>query len=145
MIRGIRGATTVERNDEGEILGRTLDLLRAIVRNNRITAERIAMVHFTMSPDLDAAFPAAALRRMPGRGWARVPAICSTEVAVPGSLRRAIRVLVLADVAGGARDVRHEYAGGAAALRPDLVSSRARAGGKRSASSKASRRSTSKR
>ena len=56
MIRGIRGATTVGRNNEGEILDRTLDLLRSIVRDNRLTAERIAMVHFTMSPDLDAAF-----------------------------------------------------------------------------------------
>jgi chorismate mutase len=123
MLRGIRGATTVERNDRGEILERTVALLRAIVRNNGLTAERIAMAHFTMSPDLDAAFPAEALRKMPGAGWERVPAICSTEVAVPGSLRRAIRVLVLAETAGKARDIRHEYAGGAAALRPDLVSS----------------------
>lgn len=123
MIRGIRGATTVERNDRIEILERTADLLRAIVRNNGLVAERIAMVHFTMSPDLDAEFPAAALRRLEGRGWDRVPAICSTEVAVPGSLKRAIRVLVLAETKGRARDIRHEYAGGAAALRPDLVSS----------------------
>lgn len=131
MIRGIRGATTVERNEEGEILDRTLDLLREIVRGNRITAERIAMVHFTMSPDLNAAFPAAALRRMTGRGWERVPAICSTEVAVPGSLERAIRVLVLAETPVRARDIRHVYAGRAAALRPDLVPSKARPEGKR--------------
>jgi len=126
MLRGIRGATTVERNDRDEILERTVALLRAIVRNNGLSAERIAMAHFTMSPDLDAAFPAEALRKMPGPGWERVPAICSTEVAVPGSLRRAIRVLVLAETAGKARDIRHEYAGRAAALRPDLVSSEPR-------------------
>jgi chorismate mutase len=130
MLRGIRGATTVERNDKGEILDKTADLLRAIVRNNGLTAERIAMVHFTMSPDLDAEFPAAALRRLEGRGWDRVPAICSTEVAVPGSLKRAIRVLVLAETQGRARDIRHEYSGGAAALRPDLVSSVARKTGR---------------
>jgi chorismate mutase len=121
MIRGIRGATTVESNDRGEILDRTTELLRAIVRNNGLTAERISMVHFTMSPDLNAAFPAAALRRLKGAGWSRVPAICSSEVAVPGSLRGAIRVLVLAETTGGARDIRHEYAGRAAALRPDRV------------------------
>jgi len=125
MIRGIRGATSVERNDRGEILERTADLLRAIVRNNRLTAERIAMVHFTMSPDLNAAFPAEALRGLPGAGWSRVPAICSTEVAVPGALDRVVRVLVLAQTTGRARDIRHEYAGRAAALRPDLVNSKA--------------------
>jgi chorismate mutase len=124
MIRGIRGATTVERNDEGEILGRTADLLRAIVRKNRLTADRVAMVHFTMSPDLNAAFPAAALRRLRGAGWPGVAALCSTEVAVPGSLKRAIRVLVLADLPAGTRAIRHEYAGRAAALRPDRVSKR---------------------
>jgi len=64
--------------------------------------------------------------RPPGRGWARVPAICSTEVAVPGSLRRAIRVLVLADTKRKATAIRHEYSEGAASLRPDLVSSDAR-------------------
>jgi len=125
MLRGIRGATTVRRNDRKEILARTAALLRSIVRNNGLAAERIAMVHFTMSPDLNAAFPAAALRLLPGRGWARVPAICSTEVPVPGSLRRAIRVLVLAETDRAAAAVRHEYSGGAAGLRPDLVSSRA--------------------
>ncbi len=123
MIRGIRGATTVRRNDRGEILDRTAALLRSIIRNNGLVAERIAMVHFTMSRDLNAAFPAAALRRLAGRGWARVPAICSTEVAVPGSLPRAIRVLVLAETGRSSAAVRHEYAEGAAALRPDLVSS----------------------
>jgi chorismate mutase len=131
MLRGIRGATTVERNDRGEILARTAELLRTIVRNNGLTAERIAMVHFTMSPDLDAEFPAAALRRMRGRGWARVPALCSTEVAVPGALRRAVRVLVLAETDHSAQDVRHQYEGGAAALRPDLLHSGVRRGGRR--------------
>jgi chorismate mutase len=123
MIRGIRGATTVGRNSRGEILDGTLGLLRALVRKNGLAPERIAMVHFTMSPDLNAAFPAAALRNLPGKGWDRVAALCSTEVPVPGSLKRAIRVLILAEIRGRARDVRHEYAGGAAALRPDLVSS----------------------
>jgi chorismate mutase len=130
MIRGIRGAITT-RNDRKEILERTLALLRSIVRKNGLTAERISMVHFTMSPDLNAAFPAAALRKLPGRGWARVPAICSTEVAVPGALEGVVRVLVLAETAGSARDVRHEYAGRAAALRPDLVSSETRRKGRR--------------
>jgi|SRR5688572_9190666 len=131
MIRGIRGATTVGRNDKGEILRRTLSLLGSIVRKNRLAPERISMVHFTMSPDLNAAFPAAALRKLPGRGWSRVPAICSTEVAVPGALEGVIRVLVLAETGGSARDVRHEYAGRAAALRPDLVSSKPRRKGRR--------------
>ena len=124
MLRGIRGATTVEGNDEGEILDRTADLLRAIVRKNRLTAGRVAMVHFTMSPELDAAFPAAALRRLKGAGWSEVAALCSTEVAVPGALKGAIRVLVLAEMPDGTRAIRHEYAGRAAALRPDRVKKR---------------------
>ena len=58
------------------------------------------------------------------RWWSEVAALCSTEVAVPGALKGAIRVLVLAERPDGARAIRHEYAGRAAALRPDRVKKR---------------------
>jgi chorismate mutase len=36
MLRGIRGATTVERNDAGQIAERTRELLRLLVERNGV-------------------------------------------------------------------------------------------------------------
>jgi len=49
-----------------------------------------------------------------------VPMICSREIPVPGSLPRAIRILLHVESAGD-RPVRHVYLRGARALRPDLA------------------------
>lgn len=117
MIRGIRGATTVERDDGDEILAATMELLRVMQAANAIDPERIASIFFSMTPDLNAAFPAEAGRRI---GWNLVPVICMRELSVPGALARAIRVMMLADVDLDQDEVQHCYLRGAEVLRRDL-------------------------
>ena len=46
---------------------------------------------FTLTPDLDAEFPAVAAREM---GLSRVPLLCAREIPVPGALPKVIRVLI---------------------------------------------------
>lgn len=113
--RGIRGATTVERNDRGEILAATTELLQVIVRLNGLRSEDVAYVLFTVTPDLDADFPAFAAREL---GWAEVPLMCGQEIPVPGALERCIRVLVSWNTAKSQPEIRHAFLRRAKELRP---------------------------
>jgi chorismate mutase len=113
--RGIRGATTVERNDRDEILGATRELLELLVRLNGLRPEDIAYVWFTVTPDLDAEFPAFAAREI---GWTEVPLMCGREIPVPGAIAGCIRVLVDWNTAKSQRDVRHAFLHRAKELRP---------------------------
>ncbi|MBI2898821.1 MAG: chorismate mutase [Planctomycetes bacterium] len=117
-VRGIRGAVDVGANSAEEIRDRTQDLLRAMVGANGVGADDVAAAFFTMTPDLDADFPAHAARRM---GWDRVPLMCATEIAVPGAMGRVIRVLLLVNTRAPASRIRHQYLGGTSCLRPDLA------------------------
>ncbi|HLJ59462.1 MAG TPA: chorismate mutase [bacterium] len=119
-FRGIRGATTVDANTEQAILSATFELLQRIVSENEVDSDDIAGVIFTMTPDLNAVFPAEAGRRLPG--WTQVPLMCMQEIAVPGALQRCVRVLMLINTTKTMDEVRHVYLGGATQLRPDLAS-----------------------
>ncbi|GGE11332.1 chorismate mutase AroH [Marinithermofilum abyssi] len=118
-VRGIRGATTVEHNDADEILAATAELLEEMVRLNHVDPDDIASVFITMSPDLNATFPARAIRTM--SGWETVPLMCATEIDVPGGLARCIRLLMLVNTELSPRAIRHAYLKEARKLRPDLA------------------------
>lgn len=105
-VRGIRGATTVEKNEAGLIYAATRELLEEIVRSNRLATVDIAAAFFSMTPDLNSAFPARAAREM---GWTRVPLFCQQEINVPGALGLCIRVLILVNTTLGQDQVNHIY------------------------------------
>ena len=113
--RGIRGATTVERNDKDEILKATRELLEVIVRLNGLRPDDIAYVWFTVTPDLDAEFPAFAAREL---GWTDVPLMCGQEIPVRGAMARCIRVLIDWNTGKSQREVRHAFLHRAKELRP---------------------------
>jgi chorismate mutase len=119
MVRGIRGATTVQRDDAADILEATEELVREIVASNDLRPEDVASALFTVTPDLRAEFPAAAARRM---GWTMVPLLNFTEIGVPGRLQRCIRVLVHVNTERKQHEMVHVYLREAVSLRPDLVS-----------------------
>ena len=114
--RGIRGATTVERNTAEDMLEATRELLAAIVDANDIDLENVASAIFTTSPDLNAAFPAVAARDF---GWDSIALMCMHEIGVPGALDRTIRVLIHYNTDKSLREIRHVYLRRAADLRPD--------------------------
>ena len=120
-FRGVRGAITVDANTEQAILDATLELLRAIIRMNEVDADDVAGVLFTVTSDLNAAFPAEACRRLPG--WTHVPLMCAQEVPVPGALPQCVRILMLMNTTKTAAEVRHVYLRDAERLRPDLTRS----------------------
>ena len=117
LVRGIRGATSVGENTREAILSATRGLLLAMQAANGFRPEGVVTAFFTLTPDLDAAFPAAAAREL---GWDAVPLFGAQEVAVPGTTCRCVRILVQVYTDREARAIQHLYLGEAAALRPDL-------------------------
>ena len=116
--RGIRGATSVEVNEEATIIAATRELLEQIVAANNLAVEDIAYVIFTATPDLDAAYPARAAREI---GWTNIPLLCMQEMAVQNSLSGCIRVLVAWNTDLSPDKIQHVYLGRANALRSTLV------------------------
>jgi chorismate mutase len=119
FVRGIRGATTVEHNEEQEILTATGELLRAIVEANDFRPDDICSVFITVTGDITATFPARAIRTM--IGWELVPLMCSLEVPVENSLPKCIRLMVQINTNKGQAEINHVYLKEAKALRPDIV------------------------
>ncbi|HEX6026168.1 MAG TPA: chorismate mutase [Solirubrobacter sp.] len=111
----LRGANTVSENSAEAILSATDELMREILRRNKLGAEDLVSCIFTLTPDLDAEFPAVAAREM---GLSSVPLLCAREIPVPGALPRVIRVLIHAYMD---RMAEHVYLGEAAKLRLDLT------------------------
>jgi chorismate mutase len=118
-VRGVRGATTVERDEAEDILAATEELVRELVAANGLEPAEVASALFTVTADLHAEFPAAAARRM---GWTAVPLLNFTEIDVPGRLQRCIRVLLHVNTERTQSEMVHVYLREAVALRPDLVS-----------------------
>jgi chorismate mutase len=117
-VRGIRGATTVEHNDAEEILQATVELLRQIVEENAVDPDDLCSVFVTVTHDLNATFPAIAIRQM--AGWELVPLMCSMEIPVQNSLEKCVRLMVLINTEKSQREVSHVYLNKAKSLRPDL-------------------------
>jgi chorismate mutase len=117
MVRGVRGATTVETDDAGHIAERTAELVRILVDSNGIRPEDVASAIFTATPDLSAVFPAVAARTV--AGWEGVPLLCAGEIPVAGALARCIRVLIHWNTDLAASEIRHAFLRGARKLRPE--------------------------
>jgi chorismate mutase len=115
-LHGIRGATTVDYNDPDEILAATDELLRALIEANGLQPDDIVSALFTVTRDLDAAFPARAAEEF---GWNIVALLHATEIPVPGALPRCIRLLVHAYTSRTRSEIKHCYLRGATVLRPD--------------------------
>ncbi|HWL22780.1 MAG TPA: chorismate mutase [Ureibacillus sp.] len=119
MIRGIRGATTIQANLPEMIYNETAQLVLEIAKKNNIHPEEIASVVISTTPDINTAFPAKAVRTL--EGWQFVPTMCMHEMNVPNALPLCIRVLMHVNTDIPQKDIQHIYLNGAVVLRPDLV------------------------
>jgi|SRR5579884_96940 len=112
-MKAIRGAITVDENSRDAIADGTCELIEEIARRNDLSPSEVISIFFTLTPDLNADFPARAARMA---GW-DVPMLDMQELPVPGALERCIRVLLYVERQD---PVRHAYLRGAGSLRPDL-------------------------
>ncbi len=120
VCRGIRGATVAAENTAEAIYEATRELLSKLIEANEIEEQDVAAAYFTMSPDLNACFPAAAARQL---GWNNTALMGATEVDVPGSMDKCIRVLILLNTDKAPKDLVNLYLNGTAALRLQGVES----------------------
>ena len=118
MVRSIRGAITVENNDREEILQAAGELMQDIINENNLKTDDMVNMIFTLTPDLNAVFPAVAARLA---GITNVPLMCMSEVDVPGALEKCVRLMITVNSDKSLDEIHHVYKREAVKLRPDLV------------------------
>ena len=91
--KGIRGAITVTSNTPDSIKEATIELLSEMIKVNSIEVNSISHVIFTLTDDLNAAFPAKYARLH--CGFENVAMMCFHELDVPDSLKMCLRVLIV--------------------------------------------------
>ncbi len=119
-LYGIRGAVCTKNTAE-DIIKNVGEMCRALFEKNALKAADIVSVQFTVTSDITALNPAAALRRS-GIAFdvSSLALFCAVEPAMEKSLPLTIRVLITAYMDDGAT-ARHIYLNGAEVLRPDFA------------------------
>ena len=99
----------------------TEELLRELAALNDLDPGEISAAFFTTTPDLNAEFPAHAVRRL---GWLNVPMLCGHDMEVqqpnPRGVSKCIRILLLYNTPRPQAAMRSAYLRGAEAIKNDL-------------------------
>ncbi|MDX1978441.1 MAG: chorismate mutase [Pseudanabaenaceae cyanobacterium bins.68] len=117
-VRGVRGATTVENNTFEEVRQAVLEIMGEIEQKNQIDPSDIVSAMFSVTPDLNAVFPAKIARSRPH--WEYVPLMDVQHMYVPGDLEKCIRILLQVNTNLAQIQIQHIYLHRAKCLRPDL-------------------------
>ena len=117
MVRGLRGATTVDVDSPEQVTERSQELIRRLMEHNDLVEDDIVSVLFTATADVTSIFPATAIREI---GFGAVPLLCAAEIAVPGAMPLCIRVLLHVHTTKTRDEIHHVYLHGAQGLRDDL-------------------------
>src|SRR5580658_5087581 len=117
VVRGVRGATTVDEDTVAQVTERSQELMREIMARNGLVEDDVISVLFTATADVTSIFPATAVREI---GFGAVPLLCAAEIAVPGAMPLCIRVLLHVHTTRTRDEIHHVYLHGAQGLRDDL-------------------------
>ena len=117
MVRGLRGATTVDVDSTEQVTERSQELMLRLMERNELVEDDIVSALFTATADVTSIFPATAVREI---GFGAVPLLCAAEIAVPGAMPRCIRVLLHVYTTRTRDEIHHVYLHGAQGLRDDL-------------------------
>ncbi len=119
ILRGIRGATTVERDEREEVRNASFELFTRMLSENDLSPDDIAGVLITATPDIRSTFPAEVIRER--EDFRYIPILCAQEMEVEGAPARCIRMLILAYTMQRPKEIHHVYLRGAQSLRRDLM------------------------
>src|SRR5271155_692562 len=117
MVRGLRGATTVDVDSAEQVTERSQELMLRLMERNELVEDDIVSALFTATADGTSTFPATAIREI---GFGAVPLLCAAEIAVPGPKPLCIRVLLHVHTTRSRDEINHVYLHGAQGLRDDL-------------------------
>ena len=112
----IRGAICANNTIE-DISSKSLELVNLIIQENNVDVEQISAIIFSATKDLNACYPAKAVREQ--FGLSKVAFMCFQEMDVVGCLDHCIRVGIFVDDFSQS-NVKHVYIGRAQDLRKDL-------------------------
>jgi monofunctional chorismate mutase len=115
-LAAVRGAITTE-NDSFAILNDTKTLLSELFAGNNISNRDVIAIFFSVTRDLDEAYPALAAREM---GLVSAALMCFQEQYVKNSLEKCVRVMVQFITDKSQDELKHVYMKEAVRLRPDL-------------------------
>lgn len=116
-VRALRGATTVDVDEEAHVHERTIGLLEAMCERNGVVHDDIISILFTATDDIHSTFPAAAARKL---GLGDVPLICARELDITAGTPRCLRVMMHLSTERSRAELHHVYLEGAVHLRDDL-------------------------
>jgi chorismate mutase len=117
LVRGLRGATTCDADTPEAIGERTRELILELMSRNEIEHDDVISVLFTTSVDLTSTFPASAAREV---GFGDIPLMCASEIDVPGSMSKCIRIMMHIYTTRSRSEIHHVYLHNAQSLRDDL-------------------------
>jgi chorismate mutase len=116
-LRALRGATTVDVDEEGHVHERVIALLEEMCERNGVHHDDIVSILFTATDDIHSTFPATGARKL---GLGDVPLICARELSIEGGTPMCIRVMVHLTTERPRDQLHHVYLEGARGLRDDL-------------------------
>ena len=116
-VRAIRGATTLDLDDEEHMVERVRELLASILERNNLDHDDLISILFTATDDINSAFPALAARRS---GFGDIPLICARELEIDGGTPKCVRLMMHVNSPLERSEIRHVYLEGARGLRDDL-------------------------
>ena len=103
-------------NTREAIITASKELLQEMKDANELEVDNVACIIFTLTRDLNAAFPAAAAREL---GWTQTALLCGREIDVPDSMPRCLRILMLFNTKKTNEEIEHVYLRGTEGLRED--------------------------
>ena len=113
-MKSIRGAIAVVENTDESIVNASKSLINSIMNVNNLTEEDIVFALFTVTNDLNTAFPAKAFREL---GMMSISALDTKAPEIQDDLDGCIRLLLT--VNNDIEDIQHVYLQDAKKLRPD--------------------------
>ncbi len=116
FLYALRGAITCESNSSSSINSAVEELLHELIKRNQLIPDKVISITFSITKDLDACFPAAVARKMPG--WEKIALLDCQQMYVKGDLKKCIRILALVFLPLD-QAPKHVYLKEAKQLRPD--------------------------
>ncbi len=116
-MTAIRGATTIEKDNQEEISFAVQALLDEIFCANTLEKEEIRAFIFSLTSDIHSYHPAKAAREC---GYDYAPLFAAIEPDIKGGLKLCIRVMLLIE-RDNSLPIKHIYQKGAKTLRKDLT------------------------
>lgn len=119
-LYALRGAVCSENTKE-DILKNVGNMCRELFTLNKVHAEDLVSIQFTMTSELNVMNPCYALRHSDvGIDTSKVALFSSPELEIVGMLKNCIRVMVTLYMEEGS-DLKMVYMNGAEVLRPDFA------------------------